>query len=50
MVSVPEEIAFENSWIDKGKLAQAAKTYGKSPYGQHLQKVVDGRIVESPRD
>ena len=50
MVSVPEEIAFENGWIDKEKLAQAAKTYGKSPYGQHLQKVVDGRIVESPRD
>ena len=50
MVSVPEEIAFENGWIGKEKLAQAAKTYGKSPYGQHLQKVVDGRIVESPRD
>lgn len=47
MVSVPEEIAFENGWIDKEKLAQAAKTYGKSPYGQHLQKVVDGRIIMS---
>ena len=45
MVSVPEEIAFEHGWIDRGRLAAAAKAYGKSPYGQHLQHIVDGRIL-----
>ncbi|MBE6465321.1 glucose-1-phosphate thymidylyltransferase RfbA [Denitrobacterium detoxificans] len=45
-VSVPEEIAFENGWISRETLLAAAKTYGKSPYGQHLQKVADGRIMD----
>ena len=45
MVSVPEEIAFEHGWIDRDRLACAAKAYGKSPYGQHLQRIVDGRIL-----
>jgi glucose-1-phosphate thymidylyltransferase len=45
MVSVPEEIAFEHGWIDRDRLAAAAKAYGKSPYGQHLQRIVDGRIL-----
>lgn len=45
-VSVPEEIAFENGWISRETLLEAAKTYGKSPYGQHLQKVADGRIMD----
>lgn len=42
MVSAIEEIAYENGWIDRDDLQRAAKTYGKSEYGAHLQRVVDG--------
>lgn len=44
-VSVLEEIAFENGWIDRSMLAEAAKRYGKSNYGAHLRKVVEGSIA-----
>ena len=44
-VSVPEEIAWENGWIDTPALEAAAEAYGKSVYGQHLKKVAEGRIV-----
>jgi glucose-1-phosphate thymidylyltransferase len=43
-VSVPEEIAFENDWIGKDKLVDAAERYGKSEYGKHLKRVADGRV------
>lgn len=43
-MSVLEEIAYINGWIDKAKLLQAAEKYGKSPYGEHLRKVVDNKI------
>lgn len=43
-ISALEEIAFRNGWIDADGLLAAAKLYGKSPYGQHLQRVADGRI------
>ena len=43
-VSVPEEIAFENGWIDRDTLAGAAARYGKSVYGQHLRAVAAGEI------
>ena len=43
-ISVPEEIAYEHGWISKEQLAQAAETYGKSNYGQHLRQVVDEKI------
>ena len=43
-VSVPEEIAYENGWIDKATLAAAAERYGKSVYGQHLKVVAAGEI------
>lgn len=46
-VSVVEEIAFENGWIDEQQLAAAAEKYGKSSYGAHLKKVLEGRIVPS---
>ena len=45
MVSAVEEIAFENDWIDKSALQRAADFYGKSEYGAHLQRVVDGRYL-----
>ena len=43
-VSVPEEIAFENGWIDKDRLVEAAERYGKSEYGKHLKRVAAGRV------
>lgn len=44
-ISAPEEIAFRNAWICKDELLKSAKKYGKSPYGQHLRNVADGRII-----
>ena len=44
-VSVVEEIAYQNGWIDRDRLLAAADKYGKSVYGQHLKKVAEGRIV-----
>ncbi len=44
-VSVVEEIAYQNGWIDRERLLDAAAKYGKSVYGQHLRKVAEGKIV-----
>ena len=43
-ISAPEEIAYRNGWIDKVTLIESAERYGKSPYGQHLKNVSDGRL------
>ena len=43
-ISVPEEIAYNNGWITKAQLLEAAKKFGKSTYGQHLQNIADGKI------
>lgn len=43
-ISAPEEIAFKNGWIDKITLLESAARYGKSPYGQHLKNVADGKL------
>lgn len=43
-VSAPEEIAFINGWIDKEKLMESAMAYGKSPYGEHLKAVAEGKV------
>ena len=43
-IAVLEEIAYHNNWITKEQLLESAKTYGKSPYGQYLQKIVDGKL------
>lgn len=43
-VSAPEEIAFINGFIDKEKMLESAKAYGKSPYGEHLKAVAEGRV------
>ena len=42
-ISAPEEIAFNNGWITKEQLLESAAKYGKSPYGQHLKNVADGK-------
>ena len=44
VISAPEEIAYRNHWIDREKLLNSAKSYGKSPYGNHLRDVAEGRI------
>ena len=40
----PEEIAYKNGWITKDKLMESARRYGKSPYGEHLKRVAEGRL------
>lgn len=44
-ISAPEEIAYIKGWISKEKLIESAERYGKSPYGQHLKNVADGKYV-----
>ncbi len=43
-ISAPEEIAFINGWIDQKALIASAARYGKSPYGEHLKRVAEGKI------
>ena len=43
-ISAPEEIAFRKGWITKDKLVESAERYGKSPYGQHLMNVANGKM------
>lgn len=43
-ISALEEIAYKNGWISKDDLLAAAEKYGKSPYGEHLKKVAEGKI------
>ena len=42
-ISVIEEIAYKNGWIDKEQLLKSADSYGKSEYGKHLRKVAEER-------
>ena len=44
VISAPEEIAYINGFISKEKLAESAAFYGKSPYGEHLKAVAEGRV------
>ncbi len=44
-ISAPEEIAYNNGWIDKETLLESAQKYGKSPYGEHLKNVADGKFI-----
>ena len=45
VISAPEEIAYHAKWIDKEQLLKAAEAYGKSPYGEHLKRVAEDKIV-----
>ncbi len=45
VISAPEEIAYHAKWIDKDELRRSAKLYGKSPYGEHLLRVADDKIL-----
>ena len=44
-IAALEEIAYNNYWISKEQLLTSAEKYGKSPYGQHLKKVAEGKIL-----
>ncbi|MBR1986869.1 MAG: glucose-1-phosphate thymidylyltransferase RfbA [Mogibacterium sp.] len=44
-ISSPEEIAYHLGWIDDEMLAQSVKRYGKSPYGERLKAVLEGKVV-----
>lgn len=44
-ISAPEEIAYRFGWIDDAKMLESAKRYGKSPYGEHLMAVLEGKII-----
>lgn len=43
-ISAPEEIAFINGWISAEQLKASAQLYGKSPYGEHLKAVAEGKV------
>jgi glucose-1-phosphate thymidylyltransferase len=45
IISAPEEIAYHSHWITKDQLIEAANMYGKSPYGEHLMRVADDKLV-----
>ena len=45
VISAPEEIAYYEKWIDRGKLLEAAEEYGKSLYGEHLKRVAEDKFV-----
>lgn len=44
MISAIEEIAYVKGWISRNELLKSAEKYGKSPYGEHLRKVAEGRV------
>jgi glucose-1-phosphate thymidylyltransferase len=43
-IAALEEVAYKNGWIDKATLITASERYGKSPYGEYLKKVAEGKI------
>lgn len=43
-ISASEKIAFRYGWIDKDELLDSVGKYGKSPYGQHLKAVAEGKV------
>ena len=42
VISAPEEIAYNEGWIDKDQLSAAIDRYGNSLYGKHLKRVLSG--------
>jgi len=43
-IAALEEIAYNSRWISKAELLKSAERYGKSPYGQYLKKVAEGKV------
>lgn len=44
IISAPEEVAYISGFIGKDMLTEAAKAYGKSPYGEHLLAVAQDKL------
>ena len=44
-IAALEEIAYNKNWIDRETLLASAERYGKSPYGEHLKRVAEGKIL-----
>ena len=44
-IAALEDIAYGKGWITKDTLLESAHKYGKSPYGQYLLKVAEGRFL-----
>lgn len=44
-IAALEEIAYNRGWIDRDTLLKSAARYGKSPYGEHLKRVAEGRFL-----
>ncbi len=44
-ISAPEEIAYHFGWISDEQLRESAARYGKSPYGERLMAVLEGKVV-----
>ena len=44
-IAALEEIAYNKKWIDRETRLASAERYGKSPYGEHLKRVAEGRIL-----
>ncbi len=45
VISAPEEIAYMEGLITKEQLLESAELYGKSPYGEYLKIVAEGKFV-----
>lgn len=45
-ISAPEEIAYRYNWITKEQLLESAERHGKSPYGEHLKSVAEGKFIK----
>lgn len=43
-IAALEEIAYNNGWITRQALIEAAEKYSKTPYGKHLRSVAENRI------
>lgn len=48
-ISAPEEIAYRYNWSTKEELIASADKYGKSPYGEHLKAVAEGKYYTTVR-
>lgn len=45
VIAAPEEIAYHEKLITREELLNSADIYGKSPYGAHLKRVAEGKVV-----
>ncbi len=45
IISAPEEIAYYEKWITKDELLCSANLYENSPYGEHLLRVAQDRLL-----